>query len=68
MFRRGEVPSQVIKLNIVTGERQIAKTLRPTDVAGVNSITEFAITPDGRAYFYSYSRLLSQLYLVTGLR
>jgi serine/threonine protein kinase len=68
MFRRGEVPCQVIKVDLVTGERQIVKPLVPADVAGVYSITEFAITPDGGAYFYSYHRLLSQLYVVDGLR
>jgi hypothetical protein len=67
IFRRGQVPAQVIKLDTTSGERQIWKTLVPSDVAGVYSITEFAITPDGRAYFYSYRRLLSQLYVVRGI-
>ena len=31
-------------------------------------IIEFQITPDGKSYFYSYTRLLSQLYLVSGLK
>jgi hypothetical protein len=66
-FRRGEVPAQVVKLDTTSGERQIWKTLAPSDVAGVYSVTELAITPDGRAYFYSYRRLLSQLYVVRGL-
>jgi hypothetical protein len=67
MFQRGAVPAQFVKLNVVTGERQ-AKALTPADVAGVHSITEFAITPEGDAYFYSYLRRLSQLYLVRGLQ
>jgi hypothetical protein len=40
----------------------------PSDRAGVDSITEFAITRDGSAYFYGYTRLLSQLYVARGLR
>ena len=67
IFRRGEVPAQVVKLDTTSGARQVWRTLVPTDVAGVYSITEFAITPDGRAYFYSYRRLLSQLYIVRGM-
>jgi Tol biopolymer transport system component len=67
IFRRGEVPAQVVKLDTASGERQIWKTLVPVDVAGVYSITELSITPDGRAYFYSYRRLLSQLYVVRGI-
>jgi serine/threonine protein kinase/Tol biopolymer transport system component len=68
IFRRGEVPAEVIKLEIATGRREVWKTLVPSDQAGVDSITEFAITPDGDAYFYGYTRLLSQLYAVRGIR
>ena len=39
----------------------------PPDAAGVYSIIEFCITPTGHSYFYSYTRLLSQFFLVTGL-
>ena len=68
IFRRGEMPAQIYKLDIATGRRDPARLLKPSDLAGVYSITEFAITPDGHAYFYSYRRLLSQLYLVTGIK
>ena len=49
-----------------TPERR--KTLVPPDSAGVYSVIEFQITPEGKSYFYSYTRLLSQLYLVRGLK
>ena len=65
IYRRYEVPAQVIRLDIATGKRQIWKTLVPSDLTGV---TEFAITPSGSAYYYTYKRLLSQLYQVRGLR
>jgi Tol biopolymer transport system component/tRNA A-37 threonylcarbamoyl transferase component Bud32 len=68
LFRRGEVPAEVFRLDIATGRRQLWKTLVPPDAAGVYSIIEFRITPTGDAYFYSYTRLLSQLYLVRGLK
>ena len=42
--------------------------LVPPDAAGVYSIIEFQITPSGHAYAYGYTRLLSQLYLVRGLK
>jgi dipeptidyl aminopeptidase/acylaminoacyl peptidase len=67
LFRRGEVPTNVFRLDIATGRRELWKTLVPPDPAGVYSIIEFCITPAGDAYFYSYRRLLSQLFLVTGL-
>jgi hypothetical protein len=31
------------------------------------SIIDFRITPAGHSYFYGYTRLLSQLFLVRGL-
>ena len=68
LFRRGEVPADVYKLDVATGQRQLWKTLIPPDAAGVYSFIEFVITPDGQSYFYSYTRLLSQLYLVHGLK
>jgi dipeptidyl aminopeptidase/acylaminoacyl peptidase len=68
LFRRGEVPAHVFRLDISTGRRQLWKTIVPADTAGVYSITQFWITPSAHAYFYSYTRLLSQLYLVRGLK
>jgi eukaryotic-like serine/threonine-protein kinase len=68
LFRRGEVPAHVFQLDIATGRRHLWKTLVPPDAAGVYSIIEFQVTPTGHAYFYSYTRLLSQLYLVRGLK
>ena len=68
LFRRGEVPAKIYKLDIETGRRALWKTINPPDSAGVYSFTGFSITPSGNAYAYSYSRLLSQLYLVRGLK
>ncbi|MGE5834477.1 MAG: TolB family protein, partial [Acidobacteriota bacterium] len=68
IFRRGEIPADIYTLDIATGRRQPWKSLSPPDTAGVYSIIEFQITPSGNAYAYSYTRLLSQLYLVRGLK
>ena len=68
LFRRSEVPGQVIKLDINTGRRHLWKTLVPPDAAGVYSIIQFQVTPTGHAYAYTYARVLSQLYQVHGLK
>jgi Tol biopolymer transport system component len=68
LFRRGEVPTRVDRLDIITGRREPWKTLLPPDSAGVYSIIEFRVTPTGHSYFYTYIRLLSQLFLVTGMK
>jgi hypothetical protein len=67
IFRRGELPAHVYRLEIATGRRQLWKTIAPVDLSGVYSILDVEITPDGRSYFYSYSRVLSELYVVRGL-
>jgi serine/threonine protein kinase len=68
VFRRGEVPAEVSQLELATGQRQLWKKLRPPDASGVYSINDFKMAADGRAYFYSYKRVLSQLYTIDGLR
>jgi tRNA A-37 threonylcarbamoyl transferase component Bud32 len=68
VFRRGEIPTPVYRVEIETGRRQLWKSLVPPDAAGVSSVDEFKVTPSGHAYFYSYRRTLSELYEVRGLR
>jgi Tol biopolymer transport system component len=68
LFRRGEMPAKVFRLNVTTGERVLWNTLVPPDPAGVYALTEFHVTPRGDAYAYSYLRVLSQLYVASGLK
>ena len=67
-FRRGHVPFDVSQIEIATGQRHVWKRLSPPDPSGVYSINNFRVTPDGRSYFYSYKRVLSQLYTADGLK
>ncbi len=68
VFRRGDIPAEVFQVEIATGRRRHWKTLVPPDTAGVYSIIDLEITPAGHAYFYGYAQMLSQLYLVRGLK
>jgi Tol biopolymer transport system component len=68
IFKRDQVPTDIYRLDIATGNRELWKSLVPPDAAGVYSINELQITPSGSAYFYSYRRVLSELYVVSGLR
>ena len=61
-------PLKVYRLNILTGQRQLFTEITPADVAGLHGISFVHFSSDGRAYVYSYTRLLSELYLVKGLR
>ena len=68
VVRRGDLPATVELVNVETGKREVKMRLRPPDLVGVSSIDQFRITPAGDVYCYSYRQILSELYLVTGLR
>ena len=68
LYRPGELPARVSRLDIETGARTPFVELMPIDPTGVFYIRPPHFTPDGAAYAYSYSRSLSALYLVKGLR
>jgi Tol biopolymer transport system component len=62
------VRTRVDLLELATGRRTMWKELAPADPAGVASLSSILITPDGKTYVYSYSRLTEDLYLAEGLK
>jgi Tol biopolymer transport system component/predicted Ser/Thr protein kinase len=68
IYRGGELPAKVYLLEVATGRRTLWKQLMPPDPAGVEYIGPVLPAPDGKAYAYGYRRLLSDLYLVEGLK
>jgi eukaryotic-like serine/threonine-protein kinase len=68
VYRLGEVPAKVDKLDLASGRRQPWKQLVPPDVSGVTDISAILITPDGNNYVYEYGRTLSDLYLVNDVK
>ena len=68
VYKLGEVPSTVYRLDPATGHKQLWKKLVPPDVSGVTDISSILITPDGNNYVYEYGRTLSDLYLVNDLK
>lgn len=67
VFRRGELPAQVMRLDLSTGRKERCLDLMPPDPAGVVEIVSVQLTPDAASYAYSYHRILSDLILVEGL-
>jgi len=59
---------KIYRLNIVTGQRQLFKELNPADMTGLCGIGHIILSADGRSYVYGFTRLLSDLYLVKGLK
>jgi Tol biopolymer transport system component len=62
------VPSRIYRYDVVSGKKDLWKELMPGDAAGLNTVSRFVTTPDGKTYTYSYLRVLSYLQLVEGLK
>jgi eukaryotic-like serine/threonine-protein kinase len=59
----------VFRLDLATGKKDLWHEFATADKAGqVGGLYNFAMTPDGKSYAYSYFNSPSELYLVTGLR
>ncbi len=61
------LPRQVYTMELATGKRQLWKTLAPADLTGITVVAPPQISRDGRAYAYTYSRALADLYLIDGV-
>ena len=61
-------PGRIDLVDVATGQRTLWKELRPPDPAGVLQVGPAVIADNGRAFVYSYRRVLYELYLATGLR
>ena len=68
VFQRAKSSIRVFRLNMLTGQRKFFKEITVPDGPGVCEMTHVLFSPDGRAYAYGYIRLLSDLYLVAGLK
>ena len=59
----------VFRVDPVTGQRDVWADIQPEDPAGIMTLNHnsLVVTPDGRAYGYTWHRATSDLYLVEGL-
>lgn len=68
VYHDDKTSAPLYRLNLTTGKRELITTLAPSDVAGVTTIVSVRVTADGKTYGYSFSRELSDLFLVEGVR
>jgi Tol biopolymer transport system component len=66
--RISEKTAKVFKVNVATGKMEPWKTFGAEAGAGVSSVGGPHFSRDGNAYAYVYDRVLSEAYVVTGLR
>jgi hypothetical protein len=68
VFDRGKIPGRVFRIELATGKREFWRELVPLDPAGIDLLSPPALTSDGKTYVYSYNRILSDLFLATGVK
>jgi hypothetical protein len=62
------VPIKVGRVDLATGHSEPWKEIVPADPAGVQAIPSVKFSADGKSYAYSTGRILSDLYVVDGLK
>jgi eukaryotic-like serine/threonine-protein kinase len=67
-IRTSETTAKVYRVNTVTGKMELWRTLGSEPSAGVDSVGFPHFASGGMAYAYSYVRVLSEAYVVTGLQ
>jgi hypothetical protein len=61
-------PSKLYKVDIATGKMEYWKTFGENIASGVVAVSPPEFSADGSAYEYLYVQLLSQAYVVKGLK
>jgi len=62
------VPVRIYRTEVSSGRRQFVSKVAPSDLAGLWGFLTVHITPDGKSYVYSDYRILSDLYVASGLK
>jgi eukaryotic-like serine/threonine-protein kinase len=66
-YRSGEFPSKIYKLEIASGRETVIQELHPAAPAGIVLVAPIVVSRDGTRAAYSYSQILSTLYVISGL-
>jgi Tol biopolymer transport system component len=67
VFRPGEIPLKLQRLDIATGGLKTVRELVPADLGGVVSIGPVITNLNASEFVYSYYQALSVLYVISGL-
>ncbi len=68
VVRTRSMPLQLTRIDVATGRREPWKEIVPPDPAGVRTIPTLKTSADGKSYAYCVTRILSDLYVVDGLK
>jgi Tol biopolymer transport system component len=67
VYRTGELPLKIQRLDIATGKTKPVRELVPADLGGVVSIAPVITNMDASDFAYTYYQTFSVLYVVSGL-
>jgi Tol biopolymer transport system component len=62
------VPARIIRRFLDNRPAQVLDVVAPSDPAGIVELRNFRLSADGKSYIYSYYRVLSDLWIVDGLK
>jgi eukaryotic-like serine/threonine-protein kinase len=68
VFRSGDVPLTIQRLDVATGKMKPVRQLVPADLGGVVSIAPVITNVDASEFAYSYYQTLSVLYVISGVK
>jgi Tol biopolymer transport system component len=68
LVMRPGVPATVLRAYLDSSRTEVVKTLSPSDPAGVVTVAGARFSADRKSYAYNYFRILSDLYVVDGLK
>jgi hypothetical protein len=68
LTRSSGPPVQVSRTDVATGTRTLYATISVSDPSGVVSLGQLFFAPDGDHYVFNYFRVLSELYIIDGLK
>ncbi|MBS1766220.1 MAG: serine/threonine-protein kinase [Acidobacteria bacterium] len=68
VFNRDGLPARITRVDRATGKRALVREIMPANPAGLSGIRELVMSRDGKSLAYNYVRVLSDLYLIQGLK
>jgi eukaryotic-like serine/threonine-protein kinase len=68
VHRLAEVATQVERIDLASGDRTVLRRLAPADSSGLRWVSPVAMDADARRFVFSYSRVLSDLYVASSRR
>jgi eukaryotic-like serine/threonine-protein kinase len=64
----GRIPARLYRVDLATGKRELWREVMPADPSGLINVGPILISADAKSTVYSYTRLLSDLYMLDNVK